>query len=71
MALITTQKAAEKLGVHITRVQQFIYKKRLPATKVGRDWLIDEKDLALVRDRKLGRPKKAEKGAGKKPAKKK
>jgi excisionase family DNA binding protein len=60
MALITTSEAAERLGVHITRVQQFIRSKRLPAEKVGRDWLIEEKDLALVGERKTGRPPKAE-----------
>jgi excisionase family DNA binding protein len=68
MALITTSEAAERLGVHITRVQQFIGLKRLPAEKVGRDWLIDEKDLALVSERKTGRPPKA--AGAKKGAKK-
>jgi excisionase family DNA binding protein len=68
MALITTSEAAERLGVHITRIQQFIRLKRLPAEKVGRDWLIDEKNLVLVSERKTGRPKK-EAGA-KKAAKK-
>lgn len=70
MALITTQKAAEKLGIHITRIQQFIYAKRLPAEKIGRDWLIDEKDLAALIRYERGRPpktgkKKAKKGSGK------
>jgi len=75
MALITTSEAAERLGVHITRVQQFIRSKRLPAEKVGRDWLIDENNLALVSERKTGRPpklkgvkkaaKKSKKGAAK------
>jgi hypothetical protein len=29
---------------------------RLPAQKMGRDWFIKEKDLALVANRKPGRP---------------
>jgi len=69
MTLITTSEAAERLGVHITRIQQFIYAKRLPAEKVGRDWLIDEKDLALVSGRKTGRPKKEAAKKSKKGAK--
>jgi excisionase family DNA binding protein len=59
MALITTSQAAERLGVHITRVQQFIRSKRLPAEKVGRDWLIDENNLALISECKTGRPPKS------------
>ncbi len=57
MALITTNQAAEKLGVHVTRIHQLIKDERLPAQKIGRDWLVEERDLALVADRKPGRPK--------------
>jgi hypothetical protein len=35
--------------------------KRLKAIKVGREWLIDPKDLEAVKDRKVGRPRKARK----------
>jgi hypothetical protein len=38
-----------------------IVAKRLKAIKVGREWLIDPKDLAAVRDRKVGRPRKSRK----------
>lgn len=63
MKLITTSEAAERLGVHRTRVQVLIRAGRLPATKYGKAYLINEKDLALVADRKPGRPpaKKARK----------
>ena len=37
--------------------------KRLKAIKVGREWLIDPKDLAAVKDRKVGRPRKSRKSA--------
>lgn len=58
MNLLTTKAAAERLGVSVDRVYQFIREERLPAQKIGRDYLIDEKDLALVQDRKTGRPAK-------------
>lgn len=57
MNLITTKQAAERLGVSVKRVTALIRAERLPAEKVGRDWLINEKDLAKVKDRRTGRPK--------------
>ena len=36
---------------------------RLRAMKVGREWLIDPKDLDTVKDRKVGRPRKARKAS--------
>ena len=59
MNLITTKQAAERLGVSVKRVTALIREDRLPAEKVGRDWLINEKDLAKVKDRQTGRPRKA------------
>ena len=58
MSLIGTREAAERLGVSQQRVQALIRDEKLPAQKVGRDWLIDEKDLELVKERKVGRPPK-------------
>ncbi len=58
MNLITTSEAAEKLGISIDRVQALIRAKRLPAQKFGRVYMINERDLAKVKDRKPGRPKK-------------
>jgi excisionase family DNA binding protein len=57
MARITTAQAAERLGVSVRRVQALIKAARLPADKLGRDWLIEEKHLKLVAERKPGRPK--------------
>ena len=34
---------------------------RLKATKVGNMWVINPKDLEVVKDRKVGRPRKARK----------
>jgi len=55
---LTTKKVAEKLGVSVGRVQQFIAEGRLPATKIGQTNLVKESDLKLVENRKTGRPPK-------------
>ena len=55
---LTTKEVAEKLGVSVGRVQQFIAEGRLPATKIGQTNLVKESDLKLVQERKTGRPPK-------------
>ncbi|MBD0370294.1 MAG: helix-turn-helix domain-containing protein [Pyrinomonadaceae bacterium] len=57
--LLTTEEAAERLGVTATRVRAMITAKRLPAEKYGTVYLIKEADLKLVENRKVGRPPKA------------
>jgi len=42
-----------------SRVRAMIDSGRLKAIKVGREWLIDPKDLDAVKDRKVGRPRKS------------
>ena len=59
MKLLTTKQAAERLGVSIGRIHQLINEGRLPAEKLGRDYVIREEDLKLVEGRKVGRPPKA------------
>ena len=56
MKLISSSEAAKQLGVHITRVQVLIREGRLPALMVGGSYVIQEKDLRLVANRKPGRP---------------
>lgn len=58
MELLTTKEVAERLGVSIRRIQALITSGNLPATKLGRDYVIKESDLKLVEDRKPGRPSK-------------
>jgi excisionase family DNA binding protein len=58
MGLLSTKEAAARLGISVLRVQQLIWAERLPAQKVGRDYVINESDLKLVADRKPGRPPK-------------
>lgn len=58
MKLLSTPEVAARLGITLARVQQLIWKGRLPAQKVGRDYVIQEGDLRLVANRKPGRPSK-------------
>lgn len=62
MKLLTTIEAGRKLGITYQRVIALIKAGRLPANKMGRDWIIKEKDLKLVADRKPGRPPVEKKG---------
>ena len=61
MKLLNTKQAAKALAVNDSRVRQLILSGRLPAQKIGRDWIIKEKDLKKVADRKPGRPRKERK----------
>ena len=61
MKIISTAEAARRLNVSPSRVRAMIKAKRLKAMKVGHEWLIDPKDLEAVKDRKVGRPRKARK----------
>lgn len=63
MKIISTAEAAKRLGVTANRVRAMIEAKRLKATKLGNVWVIDPKDLEAVKDRKVGRPRKARKSA--------
>ena len=56
--LITSKEASEELGVSVRRVLALIKAGRLPAQKLGRDWIIKLDDLDKVRVRKPGRPPK-------------
>ncbi len=51
---MTTKEAAERLGVSMRWVQALIKSERLPARKMGRDYLIDERGLRRVSDLKPG-----------------
>lgn len=56
--LLTTRQAAKRLGISPRRVRALIASGRLPATKHGSAWAIQEKDLELVKERPTGRPPK-------------
>ena len=69
--MLTTKETADRLGVSVRRVHQFIEESRLPAEKMGRDYFIKEEDLKLVGDRKPGRPPKTETEAASRAGRKK
>lgn len=56
--LLSTNEVAVKLGVTPIRVRAMIRAGRLPAQKIGRDYVVREPDLRLVENRKSGRPHK-------------
>jgi len=59
MKLLSTKEAAEKLNVSSIRVRQLIQEGKIKASRVGRDYVIQEKDLEAVQTYgKAGRPKK-------------
>jgi len=58
MGKIGTQEAAERLGVSQRRVVALIRDGRLKARKIGPVYVIDERSLETVRERKPGRPAK-------------
>jgi excisionase family DNA binding protein len=60
MGLISTVEAAQRLGVHRSRVHVLIREGRLPTQKIGGIYVIDENDLKLVEHRPTGRPRKAQ-----------
>jgi excisionase family DNA binding protein len=57
MKLLSVNEVAEILGVHHSRVRIFIKEGRLPAQKIGRTWVIKEKDIKKLKILKRGRPK--------------
>jgi excisionase family DNA binding protein len=59
--LLSTNEVAQKLGVTAIRVRALIRVGRLPAQKIGRDYIIKASDLKLVENRKPGRPFKLKK----------
>lgn len=56
---ISTVEAAERLGLSRRRVLDFIKAGRIPVIKIGNSFAIRPADLAAVRVRKPGRPRKS------------
>ena len=65
MRLLSTEEAAQRLGVISERVRQLIKDGRLPATLVGGSYVIQEQDIQKVAVRKTGRPRGSTKGSTK------
>lgn len=58
--LITTNEAAESLGVTRQRVLQLIQDGRLKAEKFGNVYMIRRGDLDHIEERPMGRPPKSD-----------
>ena len=56
--LLSSPEAAEELNCSVARVNILIHEGRLPATRVGKVWVIRRGDLDPVRSRPTGRPRK-------------
>jgi len=54
---VGTEQSAAALQVTTRRIRALIASGRLPAIKVGRDWLIDPADLEKIRARPAGFPR--------------
>jgi excisionase family DNA binding protein len=62
LKFLSVAETAERLGLTRSRVNQLISKGVLPATRVGRSFMINERDLNSAKERntkKTGRPPKA------------
>lgn len=58
--MLTTKQAAAILGIAARTVKDYCQDGKLKAQKFGRDWLIEEKDLAAFQQERKprGRPRK-------------
>ncbi len=55
MALLTLRDAAARLGITADTLRAQIRRHRLRATKLGRDWLVEEAEVARYERTSLGR----------------
>jgi excisionase family DNA binding protein len=59
--LLSVEDAADILELSEPGIKQMIYRDKLKAEKAGNQWVIRDRDLASVKDRRsVGRPPKAE-----------
>jgi len=56
--MLSVNDVADRLEVHHSRVRVLIRQGRLKAQKIGRTWVILEKDLKKLKIFKSGRPRK-------------
>jgi excisionase family DNA binding protein len=62
MGVVSTQRAAEITGLHVETIREYLRAGRIKATRIGRTYVIDERDLRrfMATPRKPGRPRKGE-----------
>jgi excisionase family DNA binding protein len=57
--LLNTEEVAKRLNITRQHASALIREGKLPATKVGRDWIVNSNDLPIAESRPgRGRPKK-------------
>ena len=49
--LLTTKQIAEKVGLTLGRINQLIRNDEIEAVKLGRDYLIDDKYVDIIKNR--------------------
>lgn len=60
MGVVSTRQAAEVTGLHVETIREYLRAGRIKATRIGRTYVIDERDLRrfMAIPRKSGRPRK-------------
>ena len=56
MALITLAEAAERLGLSVVTLRHQAQSGRLRAQRIGRDYLVTEREVERYRAESLGKP---------------
>lgn len=63
---MTTQEAAQILGLTVRAVQKMVVEKRLASVKVGRDWFLKTEDVMnMKKDRDLRKQTRRNRGSSK------
>ena len=61
--LLTLPIAAEQLGIASDTLRAQIRRKRLRAERLGRDWVVEEREVARYRRDSLGKPGRPRRGS--------
>jgi excisionase family DNA binding protein len=59
---VTLTEVAAQLGVATATLRHQIKNRRLEATKIGRDWMVDEAEVRRYAEMSLGRPGRPPRG---------
>lgn len=63
MALLTLKEAAAQMGITADTLRAQIRRKRLHATKLGRDWLVEAAEVGRYERTSLGRQGRPARGS--------
>ena len=64
--MITLAEASTRTGIEASWLRRLVLDGRLPGTKIGKTWLVDERDVAAIsrQSRPRGRPRLESKKPG-------